>query len=227
MRIRHVTSAVSALLIATAIAACGGGSSDNGVASKSPDQIVSSVKSAVAGVNSVHVSGSVTSSGVPITLNLNLVSGKGGQGTMSQNGLSFQIVALGQDVYINASPAFWEHYAGKTAAQLLNGKWLKAPASGQFSSLASLTNLQVFFNKLLANHGTLAKGGTSTVDGQKVVAVNDTTNGGTLYVATSGKPYPIEIVKTGSQGGQISFDRFNQSFTITAPANAIDISNLG
>ena len=226
MRIRYAASAVFAMVLATAIAACGGGSTDNGVASKSPDAIVSAATSAVAGVSSVHVSGSITSGGVPITLDLNLVSGKGGQGSMAENGLSFQIVTLGQEVYINASPAFWRHYAGNAAAQLLEGKWLKGPATGQFASLASLTNLQEFFNKLLSNHETLEKGATSTVNGQKVVAVNDTTNGGTLYVATAGKPYPVEIVKSGSPAAQIDFDRFNQSVSLTAPPNAIDVSQL-
>ena len=62
--------------------------------------------------------------------------------------------------------------------------------------------------------------------GHKVIAVNDKSNGGTLYVATTGKPYPIEIVKSGSDGGRVEFDRFNQPVTLTPPANAIDVSKL-
>ena len=50
----------------------------------------------------------------------------------------------------------------KNAAQLFNGKWLKAPASGQFASLAALTNLNELFNKLLSSHGTLTKGATTS-----------------------------------------------------------------
>ena len=86
--------------------------------------------------------------------------------------------------------------------------------------------MQKLFSQLLSSHGKLAKGKTTTVRGQQVVAVNDTTNGGTLYVATTGKPYPIEISKTGSTGGQLVFDHFNQPVTLTAPAGAIDISKL-
>jgi hypothetical protein len=228
MRIRLMASCACAVLLATAVTACGGGgSSDNGVASKSPNDIVSAVNGAVAGVTSVHVSGSVATGGVPVSLNMHLVSGKGGTGSMAENGLSFQIISVGNNVYINASQAFWQHFAGSAAAALLNGKWLKAPASGQFASLAQLTDLQSFFNQLLSNHGTLSKGATSTVNGQKVVAVTDTTHGGTLYVATTGKPYPVEIVKPGAQGGRIYFDQFNQSVTLTPPAGAIDISQLG
>lgn len=219
------------MVLAFGVAACGGssgggGSSDNGISSKSPDQIVSAVNAAVNGVNSVHVAGSVSNSGSQTTLNLNLLNGKGGKGSMSQAGLAFKIVAVGNQVYINGSNAFWAKFGGSAAAKLLSGKWLKAPATGQLSSIASLTNVHTLFNQLLSSHGKLAKGSTTTVNGQKVIAVNDTTNGGTLYVATTGKPYPIELNKSGSDGGKITFDQFNQAVTLAAPANSIDISQL-
>jgi len=145
---------------------------------------------------------------------------------MSQNGLGFQIVAVRPEVYINGSQSFWKTFGGSAAAQLLSGKWLKAPATGQLSSLATLTNVQKLFNQLLSSHGKLAKGKTTTIHGQQAIAVTDTTNGGTLYVATTGKAFPLEISKTGAQGGQITFDHFNQPVTLTPPANAIDISQL-
>ncbi len=219
-------SALSALL-ALALAACGGGGgSSNGIASKSPDQIVAAAKSAVASVSSVHVAGTVSSSGTKVTLNLNLVNGKGGKGSAAQNGLGFQIVTIGQEVYINGSPAFWRATAGAAAAQLLAGKWLKAPATGQLASLATLTNVQKLFNQLLSSHGKLAKGKTTTIHGQQAIAVTDTTNGGTLYVAATGKAFPIEISKTGTNGGQIVFDQFNQPVSLQAPAKAVDVSQL-
>jgi hypothetical protein len=218
-------------LVALALAACGGGSSSgggssNGITSKSPNEIISAATNAVGSANSVHVAGKVLSSGQNVTLDLNLVNGKGGTGSMSQNGLGFKIIALGPEVYINGSSDFWSKFGGSSAAQLLSGKWLKAPATGQLSSLATLTSVQKLFSQLLSSHGKLSKGKTTTVQGQQVVAVNDTTNGGTLYVATNGKPYPIEISKTGSDGGQLVFDHFNQPVSLTAPANSIDISQL-
>ena len=211
--------------LAVAAAGCGGGS-DNGVAAKQPDAIVSAASNAVSTVKSVHVSGSVTSNGAPITLDLNLVAGKGGGGQMAESGLSFKIIELNQVVYLNGSDAFWRRVGGNGAAQLFHGKWLRAPASGQFASLASLTDVQMLFSKLLSNHGVLAKGGTSTVAGQKVVAVRDTTMGGTLYVATTGQPYAIEISKAGAQGGRIVFDRYNQAVSLKAPSGSIDVSKL-
>jgi hypothetical protein len=225
--LRIATWLVSALLVAGAISACGSSSSSgNGVASKSPQAIITAADAAITSVKSVRVSGSIVSNGSRITLDLSLAAGKGGRGQMSENGLGFQMVVLDQTVYIDGSPPFWRHFGGAAAAQLFEGKWLKAPASGSFASVALLTNVHELFTQLLSGHGTLAKGATTTVDGQKVVAIKDTTKGATLYVATTGKPYPVEILKTGSEGGHVLFDRFNQSVSVTAPANAIDLSQL-
>lgn len=224
-----MTSAACCLLVVLALVACGssGGSSDNGVASKSPEQIVQAATQAIDGVNSVHVSGSTTSSNTPITLDLQLASGKGGAGSMSIGGASFQIVTTGQTVYIKAGAPFWQKFANKQAAALLSDKWLKAPASGQFRSFASLTDLKQLFDQLLSNHGTLTKGSTTTINGQKAIAVTDKTKGGTLYVATTGKPYPLKITKGGSDGGSITFDQINKPVTLTAPSGAISIPSSG
>jgi len=215
-------------MVTLAVAACGGSSSPstNGVESKSPGGIVTAATNAVASAKSVQVAGDVMSSGSRITLDLNLVNGKGGQGSMAQNGLSFQVLTVGNEVYINGTIAFWQKFAGNAAAQLLWGKWVKAPAGGRLATLATLTDLQKLFNQLLSNHGQLAKGSITTVRGQPVIAVRDTTTDGTLYVATTGEPYPLEVVKHGSDGGQIAFDRFNEPVTLTASSNAADISQL-
>jgi hypothetical protein len=224
VRLRVIFTALAA---AVGLAACGGGSSGNGVASKSADEIVNAASKAITHAKSVHVSGSIVTSGVPLTLDLNLVSGTGGSGQMSEGGLAFRIVDVGQNVYIQGSSAFWQHFGGAAAARLLQGKWLKAPATGQFASIAELTNMQRLMGALLLRHGNLTKGPTSTVNGQKVIAVSAPAKGGTLYVATSGPAYPVEIKKSGAGGGQITFDRFNQPVSLTPPANAVPLSQLG
>jgi outer membrane lipoprotein-sorting protein len=232
VHLRRVVLLLTAGLVGVVVAACGGSSqssssSDNGVSSKSPQEILSAANAAINDVSAVHVSGSVTSSGSAIKMNLDLAAGKGAKGQMSQNGMSFQLVTDGKSVYINAGSAFWRQIGGSGAAQLLQGKWLKAPAtSGDFASLASLTDVHKLLSALLNNHGHLVKGATTTVNGQKVVAVKDPSTNGTLYVATSGKAYPVEVSKSGTDGGSISFDRFNEPVSVSPPANAIDIASL-
>jgi hypothetical protein len=224
MRSRAAILAISASL-AAAIAGCGG-AADNGVAAKPPDAVVAAATNAIGGAKSVHVSGSIVDRGSPITLDLDLAASKGGSGRMSQNGLSFRIIVIKQVVYITGDASFWRHFGGNGAAQLFHGKWLKGPATGELASLAAVTDLRNLFNQLLSDHGALAKGATSVVDGQKVIAIKDTTKGGTLYVATTGKPHPIKIAKTGPEGGHVSFDRYDEPVPLNAPANSIDISKL-
>jgi hypothetical protein len=215
------------VFVAAVLAGCGSSSSGNGVAAKTPAEIVAASKVAADAATSVHVSGSIVSSGAPVTLDLDLLAGKGGRGRLSESGLSFELIQTGGTVYIKGSPAFYRRSGGPAAAQLLRGRWLKAPAtSGNFVSLASLTDLRQLVDSTLAGHGALAKGGTTRVDGQQVVAVTDTSKGGTLYIAATGRPYPIEVAKAGASGGKVTFDRWNQSVTLAAPSNAIDLAQL-
>ena len=123
--------------------------------------------------------------------------------------------------------SFWPNCDRAAAAQVLQGRWLKAPAtSSDFASISSLTDLRKLIDSALASQGKLSKSGAKTVNGQAVVGVTDVTRGGTLYVAVKGTPYPVAIVKSGSSGGKVNFGRWNEPVTITPPADAIDISQL-
>jgi hypothetical protein len=59
-----------------------------------------------------------------------------------------------------------------------------------------------------------------------VITITNASHGGTLYVATTGKPYPIQITKSGTSGGKILFDRWNAPVTLVAPKHSIDLSQL-
>jgi hypothetical protein len=227
LRLRTLAGLLSVLAL-VGIAGCGSSSSSSsGLASKSAAQIVTAAQTAADSARTVHVTGSIVNAGAPIDLDMELVNGTGGRGRLSENGLSFELVELGGYVYIKGSQAFYSHVAGTAAAQLLDGKWLKAPAnSGTFSSLTSLTNLRKLLDSTLTSHGTLTKGATSTVEGQQAIAIKDSTRGGTLYVATSGTPYPLQIAKSGSGGGKIAFNRWNAPVKLKAPRNAVDLSQL-
>jgi hypothetical protein len=197
------------------------------VAAKTTNEIVAGAKVLADAAKSVHVAGSIRSAGTPIALDLTLLAGKGGSGQLSQNGLSFQLIQIHGTVYIKGSAAFYRNIAGAQAAQLLQGRWLKAPAtSGSLAPLASLTNLTKLVDTTLPAHGPLKKGAVTTVNGQKAIGVTDTSTGGTLYVATTGPPYPIEIAMGGRGAGAVTFSQWNQPVTVIAPASAIDVTKL-
>jgi hypothetical protein len=227
MRPRRLSLILAAAVSTVVLAACGSSSpSSNGVASKTPQQILSAVQAAILTAKSVHVSGSLVSGGQPVSVDLHIVSGKGGEGRIAVMGLGAQVIGVNGTIYIKGDQSFWSHFGGAAAATLFQGKWLKAPETGSFASFAQLTNLNTLFSKALATHGVLSKGSTTKISGQPAIAITDTTQGGTLYVATTGQPYPLEISKSGADGGKVIFDQYNQSVTLTAPKNAIDISKF-
>ena len=45
-----------------------------------------------------------------------------------------------------------------------------------------------------------------------------------MYVARTGTPYPLEIVKRGA--GKLVFDHWNQPVSLMAPASPININQL-
>jgi hypothetical protein len=217
-----------ALVVLTlAAAGCGGGSKSNGEATKTADQVVSDAKGAATAAKAVHVSGAITDAGQPLTLDITIVKDAGGQGTMSEAGLKFEIIRVGNKAYIKGSDAFLRKFAGAAGAQLLRGKWLQGSAtSGDLAALAPLTDIGKLFNGALGSHGKLENTGETTFKGRKVVAIKDATEGGTLYVAATGTPYPVAIVG-GKDQGTITFDNWNDTMSITAPKGAVDMSKLG
>jgi hypothetical protein len=230
MRSRLIAGSTVALLLSLAgVAGCGGSSSSkgNGVASKSPQQIVEQSSTAAKSAKSVHVAGAVNNEGAHITLDLDLVAGKGGRGEISQNGLHAKIILIGKTAYINGDAAFYRHFGGKAGVQLFEGKWLKASTTNEdIASLSSLANMGALLDSALNSHGTLKKGSTTSVNGQPAIAVQDTSEGGSLYVATTGKPYPLQLAKTGTEGGKITFDRWDEPVELVAPAHPVDVSEL-
>jgi hypothetical protein len=190
--------------------------------------VISDADAAARTASSVHVSGTISSNGTPIVLDLTMTHSKGAKGSMSTNGLKFDLVRIGDTLYIRGSDAFYRQFAGP-AARLLHGKWLKGSAThSRLSSLVPLTNIDALFAKIASGHGKLANDGKKTYKGRQVVELRDTSDGSKLLVAATGKPYPVAITGGNKgQSGTILFDRWNDSVSLSAPSNAIDISRLG
>jgi hypothetical protein len=218
------------LLAAAAVlqAGCGGSGSGSSEASKSASAILADARQAARTAGSVRVAGTIHDSGQTIGLDLRITP-KGGGGTMTIQGSKVDIIRSGASVYIRAPASFYEKVgAGKAAGQLLDGKWLKAPASTpDFRDLSQLTDLNQFTAQALKPEGTVEKGKEATVDGQKAIELKDSKGGGSLFVATTGKPYPIEFKGVGSSSGTLKLTGWGSTTAPKPPSNAIDIGSLG
>ncbi|MGZ4365004.1 MAG: hypothetical protein ACXVFD_05360 [Gaiellaceae bacterium] len=223
MRVR----ATAVLIVVAVLAGCGSGAKSNGEATKTPAQVIQDMLTATRDAKAVHFSGKVVTESGPITVDIRIVRGRGGKGSMAESGLSFELIRLGDKMYIRGSDAFYKKFAGQAGAQLFHGKWLQFRTSdADMASITPFTEIDTFFGGNTSQHGKLRNDGETSFHGQKAVAIKDTTQGGTLYVAATGTPYPVGIASSGAESGAILFDDWNASAAISAPKNAVDISKL-
>ncbi len=227
MSLRLIRVSLVATLAALAFSGSVAASSppSNNVGSRSADGIVAAALDAGVGSRSVHVQGMIKGQGLGFDL---WIGANRGRGHIENAGLGFDFIRLDGSVYFKAGTAFWRKYAGRKFApfaSLFAGHWMKVSStSGDFGAFTQLTDLPTFLRGILTSHGKLAKGGTSTRDGKSVVAVIDTSDGSTLYVATKGKPYPILLSKPGTAGGTVTFRQWGAPLNVTAPKRSIDIT---
>ena len=213
-------------LAALAVAGCGGGSSSNGEAKKTAAQVVADAKRVALAASSVHVTGAGTDNGKPLQLDLT-IGRNGAKGHLVESGASFDVIRVGNTVYVRGDDAFLQKFGGATAATLFHNRWLKGSINDrQLGALAPLTSLTAFFAGVLDQHGVIENRGETTHKGAKVVEIRDTTQGGSLFVAAEGDPYPLALAGGGQQG-DIELGDWNADAEIAAPKDAVDLGALG
>src|SRR5437588_12971648 len=96
-----------AVLLCGALAGCGSSSGGNGIASKSPAQIVAAARSAALSASAVHVSGRIVSGGSPITLDMDLIAPRGRRRRPTDHGPGLGLIQSGGNVFIHGRAAFY------------------------------------------------------------------------------------------------------------------------
>ncbi len=247
------------LAIALAVAAlgttagCGDDSPEsNGVESKPPAQILADTAAALRQVKSFHVEATQRTGGKLAKVSADLELPSKLRLAIEEPPSAASIIAVGGAVYIKANEAYWKDQQGERAARELAGKWLKSPASTtELRDLTKGLDPETLSHCLATDHGTLAKGGTETIDGKKTVVLIDKgdrpgTTPGKLFVAATGDPLPLRTIATGNQrpggkrdprcdednrraraGDEARFDRYDESLDIKAPPGAVEVGATG
>jgi len=158
---------------------------------------------------------------------MELVSHKGAQGRVAVDGLDLDLVELDGLLYVKGNASFERSVLGASAPAQLRGRWLKGRADAPaLAPLAPLGQMRVLIPEVLGAHGALERGGAHNIDGREAIALEDPSADATLYVASTGAPYPLELVKAGTRAGTLAFDRWNQPVEVSAPSNPIDVREL-
>jgi hypothetical protein len=213
---------VFAVLAALVLAGCSS-SSGNGIASKTPTEMLAATKAAAEKATSVRVLSRTSQGRLSSTSDLQLAS-DGGHAYISLLGLVYEVTRIGQTLYLKGNRTFDSNLEGVSGGKIPAGKWLEAPADkGHLAEAGVVTYLGHELGILLGHNGPVSKGATTIINGQKAIELKETTKlySGSLYIATTGRPYPIEIVKHGHEQGQTVFSDWNQPVTLRIPAGVV------
>jgi hypothetical protein len=217
----------------TAITNAGSTSAADPLSGKSGSQIASQAINDLKSAPSFTIKGTIIQTGSTLGVNLAYKAGEGCQGTVTQAGKgSFYLVVIGSTAWLKPDDAFWRSYAGSNASQviaLLGGRYLKGTTSNsntaQFATLCNSKSL-VASMTLPTN---VAKGKVTTLNGQQVVPLTDTSKGSTMYVTDTSMPQIVQIVGTKpGNSGKVAFV-VGAPVTLTAPpaSETVDGSSLG
>jgi hypothetical protein len=216
---------LAALALGAALAGCG--SSDNGVASKSAPAILAAARTAAQSASAVHVMSSSSAGGARLAMNASLAKDQG-HTQLKVLGSALEVIHTGQTIYIKGNRPFNARLERTLGVKIPSGVWLKGPASGTFRRFAPLASIVRELGTILGASGPLTKGKATKIAGQPVIELKQATKLGirTLYVATTGEPYPILLRKSGRETNKTTFSGWNDPVTVSTPTGAVEISQL-
>jgi hypothetical protein len=218
-------AALFATMLALPLAGCG--SSDNGVAAKSASEILAATRAAAQSASSVHVTAnSKVLKGRGLTLDASL-SKQQAHARISFFGYDLQTIRDGHTMYVKGNRQVDERLEATLGVKVPSGKWLKGSASS-LGQVGAFTDISKELSLILSGSGKVTKGARVKTDGQPAITLKLTRKlySGTLYVATTGRPYPLKLTKTGRETGQTTFTGWNDPVSVSPPANAVDLSQL-
>lgn len=245
-RRRGTALILSTALGAGALAGCGGSDPEPGpaaptsstaamskLAGLSADQVLAKTKAAAQSAKSVRVMGEISQQGQSIVIDLKLTGVARGSGTLTLDGGRIDLVRLGNDIYFKADAKTLANTVAQGNAQLVKliaGRYIKASITTPgFDNFVGLLDLVEFEKGVLSPDGKISRVDGKPVDGVPTVGLkdNDAKDGGVLYVADRGEPYPLRI-EPASGPGVVTMSDWNADVTVTAPPadQVIDAKSL-
>jgi hypothetical protein len=195
---------------------------DNGIAALSATEILAKAVTALTNAKSVHIKGDFISDGDTMKADI-LIHGRDGKASIETGGKTIEVIRVGTDGYFKASAEFLsllippgtQGAPSPDQLALLKDKYIKVPAgNAMFAAFAS----GIEPSELLKATGTVSKGEAKVVNGVPTITLvdDDAKDGGKLYIATTGEPYPIRLEHVAGGSG-LDFAEYGAAVEIKAP----------
>jgi hypothetical protein len=217
-------AAIAAAASVLVISACGSSSSGNGEDKKKGPQVSKDTAAALKSAGSARFQGVQTEGTNSATIDLQLVP-DGAVGTIKQSGSTVNLINSGGSSYLKA-PASYFVAQGVAAAKAatIDNKWVKLPKDSNNFAEFTLNALSDDLAKPTSG-STIEDKVTPGKVGDESVVILRQTNGSQLFVATDGPAYPLKLVSNGTSKTTSTFTDFGKKVTVTAPADAVDLSS--
>jgi len=192
----------------------------NGVETMEPQQILDRANKAALSARSVRIVGSSPQA------SLDLVATKGAsEGTRSAGDTTLKTRAVDGVIYIKADEAYWTQAFNAKKAKKIGDKWVAGELSNpKLASFKQTSTLRPLVKQFLQLDESAQVGDVGAAQNQPAVPI--TASIGTLWVATTGKPYPLLLTSSPDQpeASQIDFTDWDKKVVIKAPPKKQTIS---
>lgn len=245
----HLGARPAAWTAAIVLSVTGSGVIGSGVAQAddidtlTAQQIADRSRDALLSAQSMHLrtSGDLGRGSTPMSLDLTLDRDGNCNGSVNlgRSQGSVLIVKHGDDVWLKPDADFWKNqvpHGGSAFAAILGDRYLEGPADDpRLRALTKGCDLNTF-QKLVSDNanndtGTLNKAAQTTLGKASVVPLTRIREGTelTLYVAATGKPYPLRLTVRGNGAdAAVDFSAFDRPVPTSTPSpdDSFDISAL-
>ncbi|PSL01885.1 hypothetical protein CLV30_112125 [Haloactinopolyspora alba] len=222
----------STVLLAVAVAGCGGESehpsvaplaqisvsndaAENGIADVAPEKALERAISAMESTGSYRVKGTTTDGNA---LNIVFEVGVGSTGTI-KSGNPVKLVSVQGAVYVRGDEESMKALVGDDVEATIGDRWLAlSPKSS--SGFSIFSDGATFAEAVLGAAAPSRITGVSEVDGKLAVGLLFPDTGATLWVAATGEPLPLRFEEKGATAGKgvLTFSNFGADVEVTAPA---------
>ncbi len=192
----------------------------NGVEELGPKKILAQARKAALASRSVNMVGTSPAASLDLVVTKDSSDGKRSAGETT---LKTRVVD--GVIYVKGDEAYWTQAFNKKKAKKIGNKWVAGELSNpKLESFKQTSTMKPLMDQFLVLNGKGTVGEVGVVQGQPAVPINSAS--GTTWVATTGKPYVLQITSAPETGedATVDFQDWNKKVVIKAPPKKQTIS---